>query len=217
MSMSKETQDLVASLMKETGLTAFQQRQLKDAMQQGSALPRSVHPDSSKPTVQKKPKASKPKKLHVDNIGHRRLKADIDVQTHGYARPQYQAKEAKDMSLERERLSDTMAFGRDIAEKKAAIRAKDPSTARGSSASSQRGGSSAGKQRKASQEVDLFDILVREIEERDAYLQKLRLVSKDKKQEQRILTEISQRIRQLELLDRQRSSQLRTKYPDLPN
>ena len=206
-------------MMADSKLTAFQRRQLEANMKAGAALPRTVDPTSSAPhrvpalgSAGGRSKSAgsagpRSKKASVDKIQHRKPLAAI-VSTGAYARPAYQAPQAgRDRMLQREQLADELTFGKDVAMAKQAIRERGvqpkPQQQHPQQPADAQGASSAG-----SGNVDLFDILVREIEERQDYLKQLQAGRHSPHEVAAVRTEISQRIRQLEMLDRERSKAL---------
>ncbi|EGD83680.1 hypothetical protein PTSG_12150 [Salpingoeca rosetta] len=209
--LSKDTQALVAQMMADSKLTAFQRRQLEAKMKAGKALPTKVDPTSSAqrpdPTKRQAGARKPARKPSVDKIQHRKPLSAIVSSTGGYARPKYEAQPGKDRGLAREQLADELAFGKDIAQAKQAIREKGRTASRASTTAQ------PPQRVQTEPQVDLFDILVQEIEERQEHLNELRQARHDPQAIARVKAEISQRIRQLELLDRQRSQGIRKHNP----
>eukprot|EP00730_Choanoeca_flexa_P001143 TRINITY_DN10499_c0_g1_i1.p1 TRINITY_DN10499_c0_g1~~TRINITY_DN10499_c0_g1_i1.p1 ORF type:complete len:236 (+),score=17.96 TRINITY_DN10499_c0_g1_i1:127-834(+) len=223
--VSKETQKLLQKMMKDAGLTPFQQRQLNGSMHgeslkfmffrlnctsfriAGKALPSKVNPTTSAKEKVPAPRP-KPKKVFKGppTTGRRRHQSDILQASDNYQRPKYEAPPGGiDRQAERDRLFDVMAFGSETAEAKAKIRAKVSGSQPQSRAQSART-----KAPPRTSEPDLFDIVMTEIEERRAHMDDLRAKHQlDRSTESQINTEISQRIRQLEIMDRDRTKQLR--------
>eukprot|EP01147_Barroeca_monosierra_P005180 gene5180-7024_t len=206
---STDTRALIAQMMNDSKLTPFQKRQLEQKINKGQSLPKQVHPTSSaapksvqSQNASSETSQSRCSKLQVDTIQHRKPLSAIMAETHAYEQPRYEVKPGLDRDTAREALADELAFGKDVAIAKQNIRNRRNTTSTSST--------KASKQPDNDQlhEIDLFDILVKEIEERQEFLRELRLTRCDPETKSRIITEISQRIRQLELLDRKRSKGL---------
>ncbi|EDQ90297.1 uncharacterized protein MONBRDRAFT_36699 [Monosiga brevicollis MX1] len=206
--ISKDTQALVQRMMKDAGLTPFQQRQLNGSLQRGTSLPTKVKPTTSKPDATPAPKPKPKTVFRGPPTSTRRRQGDILEQTRGYARERYHS---HDLGPAREdakdRFYDIMAFGRETADRKESIKQRGRESSRASTAAS----APAALARKSQpREVDLFDIVVQEVEERRAHREKLRSIGQlDAVTDRQLQTEISQRIRQLEMMDRERAKTVR--------
>ena len=185
---SKETQDLLRTMMQESKLTLFQQRQLKDKLKSGSSLPTTVNPTSSKITVSKpKPQRQTKPKFHSKRSKKviERLQTE-DTETELLPRP---CKPGKDIKVEKEKLQNIMAFG-------------DPLK-----------GDAFGDQIKSLRrevpcdrdDVDLFEEVMSEIRERQEFLKCVHKHGEDREMENIILTEISQKVRDLKQIDKSRA------------
>ncbi|XP_022080354.1 UPF0193 protein EVG1 homolog isoform X1 [Acanthaster planci] len=187
---SNETQQLLKVMMQESKLNAFQQRQLKEAMKGGGALPMRCNPTTSaKPCA---PSAAKPKSIRVDPRGHSgglRKKEDIE-DSGAYERQQYRPSPQKSLEKEKGRLQNIMAFGEDkppVTEerRKELLQAPTPEP-----------------------EPDRFTELEAEIRERAEFLEDMTRLGKGKEYQAIIATEISQKLREMEVIDKKRTAQL---------
>eukprot|EP00056_Hartaetosiga_gracilis_P015784 m.3116 g.3116 ORF g.3116 m.3116 type:complete len:233 (+) comp3231_c0_seq1:102-800(+) len=217
--LSKETQELLASMMDKSKLTAFQKRQLQGAVKNGpKSLPSSVHPSTSNTqrsgVNSKHSKGAgggrkKKKVAKVDQIQKRKNLDQILDETHHYTRPQYTSKQGHNRTLLREELGDMMSYGSEVVEKKRAIREKHAQKKQLQTTSPQ---TSTQQQqtmgsKKKSSEIDLFDIIVAEIDERQAHLDELQKHPHSTQQVNELRTEIAQRIKQLDTIDQRRTRQ----------
>ncbi|KAI0216676.1 UPF0193 protein EVG1 [Lamellibrachia satsuma] len=190
---SKDTQQLLKTMMQESKLTNFQQRQLDRAMQGGNALPTRVHPTSSEMAAPP-PVAIAPSKIIDPRTysSHTRHKDDIKA-TGAYERDQFHPKPLTKYrgfyDKEKDRLSNIMAYGEDVPPidaEKAFMRGlprEEPI-------------------------IDRFDELVQELEERKQFLKDMEAIGQGKQYRVIIQTEISQLIREMEVLDKKRTTEL---------
>ncbi|KAI6660412.1 hypothetical protein LOD99_13998 [Oopsacas minuta] len=186
---SKDTQDLLKVMMEESKLTLFQQRQIKDKLKSGSSLPTTVNPTSSKSTVSKAklPRQSKSKlysKRSKDVI--ERLQSE-DTETELLPRP---CKPGRDTKLEKEKLQNIMAFGDALHEDKFSdqIKALRRETCDSDDVT-----------------IDKFDEVMDEIRERQDFLNCVNKHGADREVQHKILTEISQRVREIKQIDKTRA------------
>ena len=189
-SYSKETQDLLKTMMEESKLTLFQQRQIRDRLQSGSSLPTTVNPTTSKPAVSKSklPRQSKSKlyaKRSKDAI--ERLQAG-DTETELLPRP---CKPGRNTVKEKERLQNIMAFGDPLTQDafEDQIKAIRRETAEDTGDVS----------------IDRFDEIRDEIRERQEFLNCINIHGEDREINSKVLTEISQRVRELKSIDKSRA------------
>ncbi|XP_040215479.1 UPF0193 protein EVG1 [Rana temporaria] len=185
---SKETQDLLKVMMQESKLTNFQQRQIRDHLQNGDTLPVLCHPSSS--IAQHKPPTSKsaPKKKNITNAGSGLRPAEKCRAGDAYSREKFQPRPTRDLNKEKRRLQNIMATGKDLPEvPQAALPIEETET----------------------EEQDRFDELVAEIQERWDFLKEMEALGRGKQYYNIINTEISQKLREMEMIDKQRSVALR--------
>ncbi|EDO36841.1 predicted protein [Nematostella vectensis] len=193
--MSKETQQLLKVMMEESKLTNFQRRQLSDKMTKGQSLPVSVNPTTSqqgqRPRQTSAAKKPLPKVMNARHLsGGKRSKEVIEV-LHDTGEEPYRPAPTKYISTEEKRkLQNVMAYGEHGKE----IGMKKPAKPASKSMEEV--------------EVDRFDEVLQEIEERKQFLEEMESLGQGKKYRTVINTEISQKIRELELIDKKRSQEL---------
>lgn len=190
-SYSKETQELLKVMMDESKLTNFQQRQINNEMRAGGHLPLRVHPTSSAKPAQ--PPPPRPRSKKVDARNHTpglRSKEVIEERMDEYI-PDYRPLPTKSLGdKEKDRLAHIMAYGEDLPKMTSQrfeqiMRPKTPP-----------------------KEVDRFDELQAEVEERQEFLADMEALGKGKQFRAIIATEISRLIREMEMIDKKRSSAL---------
>lgn len=197
MPVSKETQDLLKVMMEESRLTNFQRRQLNEAMKDKRALPTNLPPTST--FVPKQPEIELPPvKTHTMRgkpVLVIRTKEVIE-ESGAYDRDKFRPKPTKSLDKEKNRLSNIMAFGEDV---------KPPSK--------QEILNKHREQMKLLEqvEIDRFDEIQKEIEERKAFLDLMIQAGKGGHYQPIISTQISQLIREMEVIDQQRSKELQQK------
>eukprot|EP00048_Salpingoeca_helianthica_P020044 m.4518 g.4518 ORF g.4518 m.4518 type:complete len:209 (-) comp4334_c0_seq1:28-654(-) len=192
--ISAGTQSLVKAMMKDSKLTPFQQRQLQAQMEKGTSLPSKVNPTSSKPPAAATPSKPKPKAAEAGG-GKRQLNAIVE--SGAYDQPEVVVPApGVDREKERQKLHDVMAFGREAVEAKEAVRDRHA-----------RGLTRAAKPA-AVVDTDMFDTIMEEIEERQRFLEQMERLGRGKEYRAQITTEISQKIRMLEVIDKERSAEL---------
>uniref|UniRef100_A0A8D2JGR9 Chromosome 22 open reading frame 23 n=1 Tax=Sciurus vulgaris TaxID=55149 RepID=A0A8D2JGR9_SCIVU len=183
------TCELLGAMMKESKLTSFQQRYIMDAMKRGDSLPLQCSPTSSQqgaPSKQRPPATYLPPTLAARS--HLRP-ASLCRANGAYSREQFRPRATRDLEKEKRRLQSIFATGKEPPEwkKKAApVQQKDPAP-----------------------EPDRFEELVKEIQERKEFLDAMEALGQGKKYQGIVLTEISQKLREMEDIDRKRSEELR--------
>ncbi|KAH3873389.1 UPF0193 protein EVG1-like [Dreissena polymorpha] len=193
---SQQTHSLLKEMMQESKLTNFQQRHLEKQLRGGGSLPVTCNPTSSakkkQPISPKKlPKVLNPKNYH-NNI---RTKEDIEA-SGAYERPKYEpgpSHWSKNSEKEKEKLANMMAFGQDI----------DPNLER-----LRRQQELRDMDLEEPRPVDRFDELQEEIDERREFLRDMEAVGQGEKYRSLIETQISQAIREMELIDKKRTKEL---------
>ncbi|KAL1767367.1 hypothetical protein HispidOSU_014692 [Sigmodon hispidus] len=182
------TCELLRVMMKESKLTNFQQRHIMDTMKRGAPLPLQCSPTSSqKGSPSKKPTTA----LHLPPIlaAHSHLRPASMCQANGaYSREQFKPRATRDLEKEKRRLQNIFATGKDTEERKKAphVRPEEPAP-----------------------ELDRFEELVKEIQDRKEFLAAMEALGQGKKYRGIILAEISQKLREMEDIDRSRSEKLR--------
>ncbi|XP_027046963.1 UPF0193 protein EVG1 homolog [Pocillopora damicornis] len=196
--VSKETQNLLKVMMEESKLTNFQRRQLQDSMKKGQSLPVACNPTTSRnesrvqlTSASKKPL---PKVMNARHLsGGKKTKETIDIQKSVEPQQIYRPAPGKLISeKDKRRLQNVMAYGehgKDI---------EDVPTQR----------RPPPKEMAPEKEVDRFDEILQEIEDRKSFLDEMEALGEGKKYRTIIMTEISQKIRELELIDKERSKEL---------
>ncbi|XP_045690748.1 UPF0193 protein EVG1 isoform X2 [Phyllostomus hastatus] len=185
-----ETCELLRVMMKESRLTEFQQRHIMDTMKRGDTLPLHCSPTCSQrvlPPKQPDPAICLPPIL----VARSHLRPASLCQANGaYSREQFKPRATRDLEKEKRRLQNIFAMGKDKGERKR----KPPPT----------------KQQKApAPEPDRFEELVKEIQERKEFLADMEALGQGRQYRGIILAEISQKLREMEDIDHQRSAQLR--------
>ncbi|XP_065680903.1 UPF0193 protein EVG1 homolog isoform X1 [Hydra vulgaris] len=188
-SISPQTQELLNVMMEEPKLTMFQKKQLRDSIKEIRPLPTVCGPTSS---CKKSQKQIAPVKVrnHSQFTSSKRKKEIIDlISEKEKVNNMYIPKTCKVITEEdKELLQNKMAYGKDFKQfKKTAKKtvAIEPS-----------------------ENVDEFNIVLQEIEERKNFLKEMEKLGKEKNYLLIIETEISQKIRELELIDKKRSQKL---------
>jgi len=190
--VSKETQDLLKVMMAESRLTAFQRRQLSEAANSTGSLPTKCLPTTSKKTdTQKQQSHPKPVKDLIVNPKNcdRGIRLQEDISASGcYEREQYRTVPCDIRTdKDKEKFANLMAYGMDLDPTTNKARPRTPSPI------------------PDEENRDRFQELIDEIHERKQFLNKMTALGKGKNYKTLIETEISQRIREMEEIDRQRS------------
>lgn len=183
-SFTKETQDLMKILMEESKLTLFQQRQIKGVMREGKSLPQTVNPTSSKAELVSQTKkintksckySCKRSKAIIEQISNTNLDSDSSL----IPRP---TKPGRDVMKEKRKLQNLMAFGKELSEDNLLSQLKSSVEVE-------------------EEKVDRIDELLNEIAEREEFLNDMKPLGKiEEGIENKILTEISQRVREIKLI-----------------
>ncbi|KAK3089632.1 hypothetical protein FSP39_005217 [Pinctada imbricata] len=189
---SASTQALLKEMMQESKLTNFQQRHLQKSLKGGGTLPLECPPTSS---VKKKPApVQAPQSKRTNPRSYKpaiRTKDQMEAMG-AYEKPDYTPMpntKGIDVEKQKERLANIMAFGEDIdpKKKKKPVPQREPTEFT---------------------EVDRFDELQLEIEERRKFLNDMEKVGQGAKYKNIIETEISQMIREMEVIDKKRTTEL---------
>lgn len=188
---SRETQELLKVMMEESKLTRFQQRHLTDCMKRGDPLPTNCSPTSSRQPELQKPASPPPKAFQfISRVGRPHLRpAKICQAGDAYVRDRFRPQATRDLEKEKERLQNIFATGKDKVEKKPE---KKPI-----------------KVEEEVAEPDRFEELINEIRDRQRFLADMEALGQGRLYHGIIQTEISQKLREMEVLDKQRSAELR--------
>ena len=189
---SKETADMLKTMMNESKLTNFQQRTIKDSMKDGYCLPTRVNPHHSKDGP-----STRDKKKIKSTARPSRMKSKVTIddeiandETEPYRPPVPTYNSQK----EKERLNDILVFGTDKPFKRPKPVLAPP------------------KPKK-----DRFDEVMEEIEERRRFLKEMESLGQGDQYKVSVETEISQYIREMEIIDKRRNSELQNMKSDSGN
>ncbi|ERE85139.1 putative UPF0193 protein EVG1 isoform 1 [Cricetulus griseus] len=165
------TCELLRVMMKESRLTNFQQRHIMDTVKRGAPLPLQCDPTSShRGSPSKKPATA----TYLPPIlaTHSHLRPASMCQANGaYSREQFKPQATRDLEKEKRRLQNIFANGKDIEERKRAPH---------------------GLQEDPAPELDRFEELVKEIQDRKEFLAAMEALGQGKQYRGMILAEISQ-------------------------
>ncbi|CAL9700745.1 unnamed protein product [Knipowitschia caucasica] len=177
--VTQQTQQLLKQLMLDTRLTNVQKRQLRDCFINGTPL----HLVCARNPPPPPPPQSKPKPCTSRGPKGKPQKRSADQCQAGgsYVRDRFKPGPTRDLEKEKRHLQKILAMGKD--EPSATIKESPPDS-------------------EAPEEKDRVDELVEEIEERRQFLEDMASMGQEKHYVNVINTEISQRIRELKLLDR---------------
>ncbi|XP_017364448.1 UPF0193 protein EVG1 isoform X1 [Cebus imitator] len=183
------TCELLKVMMKESKLTNIQQRHIMDIMKRGDALPLQCSPTSSQRVLPSKQIAS-PNYLPPILAARPHLRPASMCQANGaYSREQFKPRATRDLEKEKQRLQNIFATGKDPEERKRKAR--------------------PGRQEALAPEQDRFEELVKDIQERKEFLADMEALGQGKQYRGIILSEISQKLREMEDIDHKRSEELR--------
>ncbi|KAM4721699.1 UPF0193 protein EVG1 [Rhinophrynus dorsalis] len=187
---SKETQELLRVMMEESKLTNFQQRQIKERLKRGDVLPTKCHPSSSETGHRHQVSISKQPRASIAAARPSLRPADKCRAGDAYSRERFQPRPTRDLNKEKCRLQNIMATGKDLPERP---RLAAPQV----------------EELEEEEERDRFEELEEEIQERWDFLQEMEALGRGKEYYSIINTEISQKLREMEVIDKQRSMELR--------
>uniref|UniRef100_A0A8C5KPY2 RIKEN cDNA 1700088E04 gene n=2 Tax=Jaculus jaculus TaxID=51337 RepID=A0A8C5KPY2_JACJA len=183
------TCELLREMMKESKLTNFQQRHIMDTIKRGAPLPLQCSPTSSQRQCASKQPA---KAICLPPIlaARSHLRPASKCQANGaYSREQFKPQATRDLEKEKRRLQSIFATGKDPekwGKKAPPVPQKDPGP-----------------------ELDRFEELVKEIQDRKEFLAAMESLGQDKQYRGIILAEISQKLREMEDIDRKKSEALK--------
>ncbi|XP_010161380.1 UPF0193 protein EVG1, partial [Antrostomus carolinensis] len=157
----------------------------------GDTLPLQCHPTSSKkpapPAPASSPAVCQPCKLSAKP--HLRP-AKVCQAGDAYTREKFKPQPRRDLEKEKQRLQNILATGKDVVEhnvKQMVVQRKEEEVPK----------------------PDRFEELVNEVQERREFLAEMEALGQGKKYERIILTEISQKMREMEIIDKKRSEEMR--------
>ncbi|XP_060063482.1 UPF0193 protein EVG1 homolog [Ylistrum balloti] len=187
---SKQTHDLLKGMMKESKLTNFQQRHLEKTLRGGGSLPANCPPTHSAQRKKAPVSAPAPSKVLNPRNYKTTIRTKEQMENMGaFEKPDYRPAYNKYVSKAKEkiRLANIMEFGTDIppVNKKKQVIVREPEP-----------------------EVDRFEELQSEIEERRSFLREMEGLGKGAQFRPIIATEISQLIREMEVIDNKKSAEL---------
>ncbi|NXA06716.1 EVG1 protein, partial [Sapayoa aenigma] len=175
------------AMMEKLKLTHSQRRYLMDCVKRGGALPLQRPPTYSKqPMPSSSLPACQPSRLPARP--HLRP-AKVCQAGDAYTREKFKPQPTRDLEKEKRRLQNILATGKDEAEDKV---------------------EQVLVQRKEEEipEPDRFEELVNEIRERREFLAELEALGQDKEYQGIVLTEISQKMHEMEIIDKKRSEEI---------
>ncbi|NXA28334.1 EVG1 protein, partial [Ibidorhyncha struthersii] len=179
------------AMMEESKLTRFQRRYLMDCVKRGGTLPLQCHSTSSKETAPAVP-AFPPPVCQPSRLSAKPLLRPAKVCQAGdaYAREKFKPQARRDLEKEKQRLQNILATGKDVVEcnvKQTLVQTKEEEIP----------------------EPDRFEELVNEVQERKEFLAEMEALGQGKKYRRIVLTEISQKMREMEIIDKKRSEEMR--------
>ncbi|KAM9637654.1 UPF0193 protein EVG1 isoform 1-T1 [Morphnus guianensis] len=188
---SPATRELLRAMMEESKLTPFQRRYLMDSVKRGDTLPLQCHPTSSKEPAPAAPAffppVCQPRRLSAKP--HLRP-AEVCQAGDAYTREKFKPRARRDLEKEKQRLQNILATGKDVVEHKVK--------------------QTLGQTKEEEiPEPDRFEELVNEIQERREFLAEMEALGQGKKYQRIVLTEISQKMREMEIIDKKRSEEMK--------
>ncbi|NXF86543.1 EVG1 protein, partial [Eubucco bourcierii] len=179
-------------MMEESKLTCFQRRYLMDCAKRGDTLPLQLHPTSSKGPALAVPAFSPPvcQRSRLSARPHLRP-AKVCQAGNAYIREKFKPQARRDLEKEKQRLQNILATGKDVVkcnQRQDRVQTKEEEIP----------------------EPDRFEELVNEVQERREFLAEMEALGQGKKYQSIVLTEISQKIREMETIDKKRSEEIRT-------
>ncbi|XP_032543778.1 UPF0193 protein EVG1 [Chiroxiphia lanceolata] len=193
---STGTRELLRAMMEELKLTHSQRRYLMDCVKRGNALPLQWPSTSSKqPVPASSPPACRPSRLPARP--HLRP-AKVCQAGDAYTREKFKPQPTRDLEKEKQRLQNILATGKEEVEdevERVLVRTKEEEIP----------------------EPDRFEELVNEIQDRREFLAQMEALGQDKEYKGIVLAEISQKMHEMEIIDKKRSDEIRkTMTKDFP-
>ncbi|NXH19250.1 EVG1 protein, partial [Bucco capensis] len=181
----------LTAMMEESRLTCFQRRYLMDCVKRGDTLPLQCHPTCSKKAAAAAPaftaRLCQPSRLSAKP--HLRP-AKLCQAGDAYTREKFKPCARRDLEKEKQRLQNILATGKDEVEDNVE---QEP----------------AETKEEKTPEPERFEELVNEIQERKEFLADMEALGQGNKYQNIILTEISQKMREMEIIDKRRSEETR--------
>ncbi|NWX16347.1 EVG1 protein, partial [Aegotheles bennettii] len=180
------------AMIEESKLTGFQKRYLMDCVKRGDALPLQCHPTSSTEPAPAAP-AFSPAACQLSRLSAKPHLRPAKVCQAGdaYTREKFQPRAGRDLEKEKQRLQNILATGKNVVEdkvvKQVLVRTEEEEVP----------------------EPDRFEELVNEVQERREFLEEMEALGQGKKYRSIVLTEISQKMREMEIIDKKRSEEMR--------
>ncbi|XP_010287075.1 PREDICTED: UPF0193 protein EVG1, partial [Phaethon lepturus] len=155
----------------------------------GDTLPLQCHPTSSNEPV---PTAFSPPVCQQSRLSAKPHLRPAKVCQAGdaYTREKFKPRARRDLEKEKQRLQNILAMGKDVVEhkvKQMLVQTKEEEIP----------------------EPDRFEELVNEVQERREFLAEMEALGQGKKYQRIVLTEISEKMREMEIIDKKRSEELR--------
>ncbi|KAL4647865.1 UPF0193 protein EVG1 [Arapaima gigas] len=183
---SKETLETIKLMMQEAKLSHFQQRQIISQLQNGGALQLSYKPTSSATCTQ--PNSSAKQTYRLPSRPQKRS-AEMCRAGDSYTREKFLPSATRDLEKEKRRLQNIFATGNEKSDTPLLCHLPD--------------------EREDEEETDRFQDVLDEIEERKQFLEEMTALGKGKYYRNIISTEISQKVRELEIIDQARCMELK--------
>ncbi|KFO87500.1 UPF0193 protein EVG1, partial [Buceros rhinoceros silvestris] len=182
------------AMMEESKLTHFQRRYLMDCLKRGDTLPLQCRPTSSKEAA---PAFSPPvcQLIKLSAKPHLRP-AKVCQAGDAYTREKFKPQARRDLEKEKRRLQNILATGKDEMEHEEEHKVKKNQTL-------------VQTKEEEKPEPDRFEELVNEVQERRDFLAEMEALGQGKKYRSVVLTEISQKMREMEIIDKKRSEEVR--------
>ncbi|NXN30239.1 EVG1 protein, partial [Nycticryphes semicollaris] len=179
------------AMMEKSKLTHFQRRYLMDCVKRGDSLPLQCHLIPRKDPVPAEPAFSPAvcQPIRLSAKPHLRP-AKVCQAGDAYKREKFRPQARRDLEKEKQRLQNILATGKDVVEcdvKQMLVQTK----------------------KEEIPEPDRFEELVNEVQERKEFLAEMEALGQGKKYQSIILTEISQKMREMEIIDKKRSEEMR--------
>ncbi|NWT30195.1 EVG1 protein, partial [Cardinalis cardinalis] len=175
-------------MMEELQMTHSQKRYLMQYVTRGDALPLQRFPSSSQqPVPVPHAAACQPGRLPARPLLR---PAKVCQAGDAYTREKFKPQPTRDLEKEKRRLQKILALGKDEAEDKVEqvfVRKKEEDIA----------------------EPDRFEELMNEIQERREFLAEMEALGQSKKYQGIVLTEISQKLHEMKIIDKKRSEEMR--------
>uniref|UniRef100_A0A8C9EUV0 Chromosome 22 open reading frame 23 n=1 Tax=Pavo cristatus TaxID=9049 RepID=A0A8C9EUV0_PAVCR len=157
----------------------------------GDPLPLQCHPTSSQEPAPVPP-ASSPPRCQPSKLSAKPHLRPAEVCRAGdaYTREKFRPQARRDLEREKQRLQNILATGKDVVEhrvKQIQVQTKEEETP----------------------ELDRFEELVNEVRERREFLAEMEALGQGKKYQRIIFTEISQKIQEMEIIDKKRSEEVK--------